>query len=70
MRTGIIIFVGMLLFAPTTITAKELTTKYEAMDIETLIEISKTVSDKEKNKIDKVIKRKIAKAHRDKIAKG
>ncbi|HHH19325.1 MAG TPA: hypothetical protein ENK86_02265 [Campylobacterales bacterium] len=70
MRTGIIIFVGMLLFAPTTITAKELTAKYEAMDIETLIEISKTVSDNEKNKIDKVIKRKIAKAQRDKIAKG
>ena len=69
MRTNTILIMGIFLFLPIFSNALEVNPKYEAMDIETLIEKSKDVPPLEKVKIDKVIKQKIAQAHRENYTK-
>ena len=69
MRTNTILIISALLFLPVFSNALEAKPKYETMDIKTLIEKSKDAPPLEKEKIDKVIKQKIAQAHRKNYAK-
>ena len=69
MRINTVLIISTFLFLPVFSNALEVKPKYEAMDIETLIEKSKDVPPLEKEKIDKVIKQKIAQAHRENYAK-
>ena len=54
----------------TTIKSKYDLTKLESMDIETLIEKAKLVSSEDRTKIENLIKKKIAKAHRENYING
>ena len=69
MRINTVLIISTFLFLPVFSNALEVKPKYEAMDIETLIEKSKDVPPLEKEKIDKVIKQKIAQAHRESYTK-
>jgi len=54
----------------TTIKSKSDLTKLESMDIKTLIEKAKLVSSEDRTKIENLIKKKIAKAHRENYING
>ncbi len=74
MQLKIIIFISLLLL-PILSTANELEsesnlTKLESMDIKSLIEKAKIVSSQEREEIEKLIKKKISKAHRENYISG
>ena len=75
MQLKTILLIYILLFIPILSVASETNLKiqeqeYESMDIKRLIEEAKEASPEERNKIESLIRKKIAKAHRETDAKG
>jgi len=73
MQLKIISLIAILLFIPILSIAKETDFKiqmYESMDIKKLIEVAKEALPEERTKIESLIRKKIAKAHRETDAKG
>ena len=73
MQLKTILLINILLFIPILSVASEPNFKvqeYESMDIERLIEEAKEASPEERTKIESLIRKKIAKAHRETHAKG
>lgn len=75
MQPKIILLVGTLLWVPMVSMAEESKSeldlvKIESMNIQTLIEKAKIASSVERVKIEELIKKKIAKAHRENSIKG
>jgi len=67
------ILIGILLFMPILSIANESNFKvqiYESMDIKNLIEEAKEASPEERTKIEILIRKKIAKAHRETDVNG
>lgn len=73
MQLKIILLINILLFIPILSTASETKLKVqeqESMNIKRLIEEAKEASPEERTKIEILIKKKIAKAHRETDAQG
>jgi hypothetical protein len=73
MQSKIILLIGIFYSIPMLSIAQEIGIQiqgYESMDIKTLIEEAKEASPKERTKIENLIKKRIAKAHRENDAKG
>jgi len=73
MQLKTILFIGILLFMPILSIANETNFKvkvYESMDIKKLIEEAKEALPEERTIIESLIRKKIAKAHRETDAKG
>jgi len=73
MQLKFISLIGILLFMPILSIANETNFKvqiYESMDIKKLIEVAKEALPEERTKIESLIRKKIAKAHRETNAKG
>jgi len=73
MQSKIISLISILLFIPILSVANENNSKvqiYESMDIKNLIEVAKEASPEERTKIESLIRKQIAKAHRETDAKG
>jgi len=73
MQLKIISLIGILVFIPILSVANETQLKvqiYESMDIKRLIEEAKEASPEERTKIESLIRKQIAKAHRETDAKG
>ena len=73
MKLKTILLIGTLSFIPILSIANETNLKvhpYESMDIKGLIEKAKEASPEERTRIEGLIKKKIAKAHRETDANG
>ncbi|MBU1668021.1 hypothetical protein KKC13_06340 [bacterium] len=73
MRLKIILLIGVMLFIPMASIAEESKSesmKIESMNIQALIEKAKEASSDDRVKIEDLIKKKIAQAHRENSIKG
>lgn len=75
MQLKLILFMALVLLIPISLIAEETvvdkkTIEIESMNIQALIEEAKMASSDDRVKIESIIKKKIARAHRDKSIKG